>query len=105
MNEPSADVYKAIADPTRRAILNLLSEADRPVNDLALPFKMSQPAISQHLKVLRDAGLVTVKRDGRQRLYHMEPGPLREVYNWLEHFERFWDKKLDALGTYLDKTK
>ena len=105
MKQSPADVYKAIADPTRRAILNLLSEADRPVNELAIPFRMSQPAISQHLKVLREAGLVTVKREGRQRLYHMEPGPLREVYNWLEHFEQYWERKLDALGTYLDRQK
>lgn len=99
------DVYRAIADPTRRAMLLMLTQADRSVQELAGPFEMSQPAVSQHLKVLRDAGLVTVQRSGRQRLYRVDPTPLKEVFNWLRHFEQFWEKKLDALGTYLDKIK
>ena len=99
------DVYRAIADPTRRAMLVLLAQSDKSVQELAQPFSMTQPAVSQHLKVLRDAGLVSVSRNGRQRLYHVETAPLTEVYNWLEHFGRFWEKKLDALGTYLDKMK
>jgi len=97
------DVYRAIADPTRRAMLLMLTQSDRSVQELAGPFEMSQPAISQHLKVLRDAGLVTVQRSGRQRLYRVDPTPLKEVYNWLGHFEQFWEKKLDALGNYLDR--
>jgi DNA-binding transcriptional ArsR family regulator len=102
---PREDVYRAIADPTRRAMLVLLSQSDKSVQELALPFKMSQPAVSQHLKVLREAGLVTVNRSGRQRLYRVEPAPLKEIYNWLEHFGHFWEKKLDALGAYLDKNR
>lgn len=85
-------------------MLLLLTSADRTVNELALPFSMSQPAVSQHLKVLRDAGLVTVERRGRERCYHVDPTPLKEIYDWLSHFERFWNEKLDALGTYLNRT-
>jgi DNA-binding transcriptional ArsR family regulator len=95
-------VYHAIADPTRRAMLVLLTQSDKSVQELAQPFEISQPAVSQHLKVLREAGLVTVTRKGRRMLYRVEPAPLKEVYNWLEHFGRFWEKKLDALGAYLD---
>ncbi len=83
-------------------MLLLLAEADRSASDLAAPFSMSQPAISQHLKVLRDAGLVSVQRDGRERRYALEPACLKDVYDWLAHFERFWNRKLDALGRYLD---
>jgi len=96
------DAFRAIGDPTRRAILDLLSDGERPVNDLVARFNMSQPALSQHLKVLREAGLVTPRKEGRRRLYRIEPAPLREVYDWVRHYERFWADKLDALGRYLD---
>lgn len=99
---PQDTVFHALSDPTRRAMLMLLSSADRSVSELAVPFPISQPAISQHLKVLRDAGLVRVERSGRERRYHVDAAPLREIYDWLGHFERFWQSKLDALGTYLD---
>ena len=64
---------------------------------------MSQPALSQHLAVLRRANLVTQRRDGRRRLYRINPEPLREIVDWLEHYHRFWDAKLDALGALLDR--
>lgn len=80
----------------------MLSQSERSVNELSTPFEMSQPAVSQHLKVLREAGLVYVERNGRERLYRIDPRPLKQVHDWLGHFERFWEKKLDALGRYLD---
>ncbi len=83
-------------------MLMMLSQSERSVNELTTPFDMSQPAVSQHLKVLRDAGLVYVERNGRERLYRIDPRPLKQVHDWLGHFERFWEKKLDALGRYLD---
>lgn len=83
---PSAEVFRAVADPTRRAILDLLLESDRSVSELAGPFKMSQPAISQHLKVLREAGLVADKRAGRQRIYRLDSGPLADVYSWAARY-------------------
>jgi DNA-binding transcriptional ArsR family regulator len=98
------DAYRAISDPTRRAVLDLLAQGERSVTELCEPFAMSQPALSQHLKVLRDAGLVATRRFGRQRIYRLDPRPLRTVLRWVTHYERFWDDKLTALGRYLDET-
>lgn len=100
----ATDVYSAIADPTRRRILDLLAEADQSVTELAGPFRMSRPAVSQHLRVLRDAGLVSEHRAGRQRIYQLEPAGLREVDLWLRGYQRFWQEKFAALGDYLDAT-
>lgn len=98
----TTDVYAAIADPTRRRILDLLADAQASVSELAAPFAMSRPAISQHLRVLRDAGLVSEQRSGRQRIYQLEPAGLREVDLWLRSYQRFWRAKFSALGDYLD---
>ena len=97
------DVFHAIGEPTRRRLLDLLGRGEQPVNRLAGSFAMTRPAISQHLRVLRRAGLVAVRRVGRERRYRLRPAPLREVYNWVGHYERFWRRKLRALGTYLDR--
>lgn len=99
----SADVFAAIADPTRRAILDRLSQGEQPVKQLAKPYAMSLPAISQHLKVLLEVGLVTQRKVGRERLYRLNPEPLKEVSNWVNHYEQFWQEKLDALGDYLEE--
>jgi DNA-binding transcriptional ArsR family regulator len=96
-------VFRALADPTRRAMLDRLRGGEKTVSDLAEPFAMSQPAISQHLRVLSDAGVVTARAEGRQRLYRLRPAPLREAFDWFARYERFWEHKLDALGTYLDR--
>ncbi len=90
----SADVFRAVADPTRRALLDLLLYSDRSVRELAGGFRMSQPAISQHLRILRKAGLVRARRAGRRRLYHVNPKPVREVYQWAANYKQFLD--LDA---------
>lgn len=95
-------VFQAIADPTRRRLLDLLLEGEASVNRLAAPFQMSRPAISQHLALLRRAGLVTEHRVGRERRYRLRPAPLYEVRDWLAHYEHFWHERLDALGAYLD---
>lgn len=79
---PAVDVFRAVADPTRRAILDRLRAADLSVTDLAGPFDMTQPAISQHLRILLDAGLVEAEQIGRQRLYKLNAQPLREVFQW-----------------------
>jgi DNA-binding transcriptional ArsR family regulator len=78
----ATDVFRAVADPTRRAILDRLRSAELSVNDLAGPFNMTQPAISQHLRVLLDAGLVEAEQIGRQRLYRLNAEPLREIFQW-----------------------
>ena len=96
-----AQVFEAIADPTRRALLDLLAERDYSVNDLVARFRVTQPAVSHHLAILRNAGLVRNRRAGRQRLYRLHGRPLREVYDWVLHYERFWTDKLAALGEHL----
>lgn len=99
---PPVDVFQAIADPTRRGLLDLLWAGERPVRQLAEPFAMSRPAISQHLRLLRDAGLVSERRVGRERLYRLRAERLREVSAWLARYERFWRERLDALGEHLE---
>ena len=80
------DVFRAVADPTRRALIGLLHESDRSVVELADPFRMTRPAISQHLRILRDAGLVRVRRAGRKSLYRLNPRPLHELHRWVAHY-------------------
>ena len=99
----SADIFQAIADPTRRAILDQLQQGEQPVKQLAEPFAISLPAISQHLHVLCDVGLVTQQRNGRQRIYRLNPTPLKQVSDWVSQYEQFWKTKLDALGEYLEE--
>ena len=100
--DASADVFRAISDPTRRRLLDLLRDEERSVSDLVSELDISQPAVSQHLKILLATGLVSARRDGKRRLFRATPEPLLEIYDWLGHYQRFWTKKLDALGTYLD---
>ena len=99
-----ADVFRAVSDPTRRRLLDLLIEGERPVKSLAEPFGMTRPAISQHLRVLRRAGLVTERRVGRERCYRLRAIRLREIGEWLQKYERFWSEKLDKLGEHLEET-
>ncbi len=98
----ASSVYRAIGDSTRRRVLDLLADRERSVSELVDAFDMSQPAMSQHLKVLREAGLISVRKAGRSRVYRLQAGGLLEVYDWVRHYERFWDQKLVALGRYLD---
>src|SRR4030088_1138091 len=90
-------VFGALADPTRRAILTRLTESDATVAELAAPFKVSQPAISRHLKVLENAGLISRTRRATARLSHLEAEPLREVTTWLARYQRFWDESHERL--------
>ncbi len=105
MRPPQAnDVFHAIAHPARRAMLAELARGERAASELAAPFRMSLPAISQHLRVLLEAELVAERRDGRYRRYRLRPAPLREVAGWVDEFRAFFDARLDALGDYLDRT-
>jgi DNA-binding transcriptional ArsR family regulator len=97
------DVFHAVGDSTRRQLIDLLGRGEQPVNTLAARFSMTRPAISQHLRVLRLAGLVSVRRLGRERRYRLRAERLREVYDWVAHYDRFWQDKLKALGSYLDE--
>ena len=101
-----ADVFLAIADPTRRAILDLLRAGEQTAGALfqnaASAFRrMTQPAFSQHLAVLRRAGLVASEKRGNFRVYRLDPRPLNEVADWVAHYDRFWNEKLEGLDHYL----
>lgn len=97
------EAFRAIGDPTRRAILDMLAERDCSVSELCASFPISQSAVSQHLRVLRDAGLVIPRQEGRLRVYRLDPAPLQAIHHWVEHYQRFWASKLGALGHYLDE--
>ncbi len=97
-------VFHAVADPTRRAILDRLRDGDTglPVHEIARRFAVSRPAISKHLRVLHQARLVLESRQGRNRLYRLNPEPLREVDRWLEHYRRFWALNLLSLKRHVE---
>src|SRR5580698_2006862 len=97
------DVFHAIAHPARRTILVLLKGGEKPASELAEPFGISFAAVSQHLKILKEADLVSERREGRQRIYHHQQKPLREVMDWVDEFETYWNARLDALSAQLDR--
>ena len=97
------DVFTAISHRARRQVLDLLNEAERSVGDIAAHFEMSRPAVSQHLRLLLDAGLVTERRHGRERRYRLIPERLGPVRDWIAHYERFWDDRLQRLQKTLAK--
>jgi len=96
-------VYEIIAEPNRRAILSLLASSEQSVGEIERQLRMSQPTVSKHLRVLRDAGFVEATVDAQRRLYRLKPEPLQEVDMWLAQFRRFWSAHVDALERYLDR--
>jgi DNA-binding transcriptional ArsR family regulator len=94
--------WAALADPHRRAVLELLRERPRPVGELVERLGLSQPGTSKHLRVLREAGLVTARADAQRRVYELNEAPLRELDHWLDPYRRFWSDRLDALEHHLD---
>lgn len=94
-----------LAEPHRRHILDLLRDGERSVNELVLGLGLSQPGVSKHLRVLREAGLVRVRVDGQRRLYALRPQPLTELHEWLEPYRRLWGDCLDALEQHLDNSR
>ncbi len=97
------DVYSAIADPTRRQVLGILAGGEYSVTALTSHFTVTRPAVSKHLAILREAGLVTERKMGRERRYRLRAEPLKEVRDWTERFEQFWIAKLTALEKHLEK--
>ena len=97
----SEDIFTAVSHPTRRAILRRLAGGEMSVTRLAKPFRITLGGLSQHLKILRDTHVVRERRDGRRRIYRLNPEPLRELHQWLAHFEQFWKEKLQNLGDTL----
>jgi DNA-binding transcriptional ArsR family regulator len=97
-----APPFEVLAEPNRRRILDLLRAEERPVGDLVRQLEVSQPAVSKHLRVLRDAGLVTVRRDAQRRLYRVRAEPLRALDEWLAPYRQLWSRHLDRLERHLD---
>ncbi|MGN8224275.1 ArsR/SmtB family transcription factor [Gracilimonas sp. BCB1] len=98
----SKDVFQAIADPTRREIIDLLAGQSLPVNDVAEKFDMSRPAVSKHLKILNECGLVVIKQQGRKRFCRADTRKLQEVMEWTQQYREFWNQKLDTLEALLN---
>jgi DNA-binding transcriptional ArsR family regulator len=96
-------VFAALADPTRRAILSKLKKGETSVKNLAKPFEMSAPAVTKHLKVLENAGLISRSKDAQWRPCRLEASPLKEATDWLESYRQFWEDSLDRLEDYLDE--
>jgi DNA-binding transcriptional ArsR family regulator len=96
------DVFQAIADPTRREIIHILAAQAQNLNAIAGNFDISRPAISKHIRILTECGLVVVKQQGRERFCHADLRKLKEVAEWTENYRSFWTGKLDALGAFLD---
>ena len=92
-----------LAEPTRRDILDLLRDGERPVGDLVQTLRISQPLVSKHLRVLREAGLVEMRPDAQRRLYRLSPEPLAEIDEWLAPYRRLWSRSLDKLERHLEE--
>lgn len=97
------DIFQAIADPTRREIIDLLAEQSLPVNGVAENFDISRPAISKHIKILNECGLVVIRKEGRKRYCRSDPRKLKEVAEWANRYRKFWNKRLDALEALLSE--
>ena len=97
------DVFQAIADPTRRAIINMIAHDTLNLNSVAEKFEISRPAISKHIKILTECGLVVIKQQGRERFCEAKLKKLNEVSDWVDQYKQFWNTKLDALEDYLLK--
>jgi DNA-binding transcriptional ArsR family regulator len=98
----SVDALSVLAEPTRRRIVDTLRRSEASVGDLVAALRMSQPAVSKHLRVLREAGLVSARTAAQQRIYRLEPGPFRELDAWLAPYRRLWTDHLDRLERHLD---
>ena len=99
----SADLaFAALADPTRRAVLDLLRQGRRPAGEIARAFPISRPAVSKHLRLLREADLVVETRDGRNHFYQLNPKPLKLIDRWLAHYRKFWSSKLSDLKSFVE---
>ena len=98
------DVYSAVADPTRRRLLRLLADADElPLHEITARFRMGRTAVSKHLAILREAGLVTDHKVGRETRYHLNAAPLREIQEWVSFYDRFWTERIGHLKDLLEE--
>ena len=101
----TTDAFNAVSEPRRREILDVLAEGERRVNDLVELLSLAQPQVSKHLRVLRAVGLVTVREEGRQRMYRLDGRPLKSIHDWVKSYEETWNERLDAFDDVLDELK
>ena len=101
----TTDAFNAVAELTRRQILDLLAAGERPVNDLVRELGLAQPQVSKHLRVLREVGAVDVREDGRRRLYRLNGAALKPIHDWVKNYERTWSERFDRLDAVLDNLK
>jgi DNA-binding transcriptional ArsR family regulator len=101
----TADAFNAVAEPRRRAILDVLAGGERPVNDLVRLLGLAQPQVSKHLRVLREVGVVDVREEGRQRMYRVNGHALKPIHDWVSTYERTWSERFDALDDVLEALK
>ncbi len=99
------DVFQAIADPTRRQIVSMLTHKPLNLNAVADAFEISRPAISKHVKILNECGIVTIEQRGRERFCRIQPESLKEVADWIAPFQQLWEQRLDSFETYLEQLK
>lgn len=103
--ETRRDVFQAIADPTRRQIINLVAQEPMNLNAIADNFEVSRPAISNHIKILQECGIITINQVGRERFCEIQPDNLKEVYEWISQYQALWTQKLDSFEKYLYQLK
>jgi DNA-binding transcriptional ArsR family regulator len=101
----TADAFNAVAEPRRRQLLDVLAGGERPVNDLVAALGLAQPQVSKHLRVLREVGLVDVRDEGRQRMYRLNPGPLKPLHEWLSSYENLWSQRFALLDGVVAELK
>ena len=104
-SDPLSAAFAALADPTRRAIVERLADGEAPVGELAEPFSITPQAVSRHLKVLEQSGLVTRRIDKQRRIIRLNPAALKRTADWVERYRTFWEGQLDALGAFLEQTE
>jgi DNA-binding transcriptional ArsR family regulator len=102
---PAASTFQVLGDPSRHAIVELLRSGERPVGDLVAHLSLTQPAVSKHLRVLKEAGLVTARTDAQRRLYRIRPEPFVEIEAWLAGYRALWNDHLDRLEGHLDRRR
>jgi len=102
-HEAPQPVFRALADPTRRAIIEMLAERPRAIGDIASAFEVTRPAIAKHLRILAEGGVIAVEQKGRKRINRLNPRALKSAADWLSHFDRFWDDRLAKLKQVVEK--
>lgn len=102
-NDNAQPAFKALADPTRRAIISMLAQGARPIGDIAAEFEMTRPAVAKHLGILRESEIITVERKGRERINRLNPAALKTAADWLNYFDRYWDDRLANLKSLVEE--